>query len=148
MLQESREWIIYWIVVCNRQLPCPSVGYWISLCVKCGRMVDSVPIRHTISSLYQIQSDHLLTRVRYGIVSPLLQTNVYLNKDLIHFFSSFLFLWVTLVHYRSIIFKKSLLFTISLKYMTDFFFYATVMLLIISIQNSLIKWQTKGCFWK
>jgi hypothetical protein len=34
------------------------------MCVKCGRMVDSVPIRHTISILLPIQSDHLLMRVR------------------------------------------------------------------------------------
>ena len=26
-------------------------GHWISLCVKCCRVVDSVPIRHTISIL-------------------------------------------------------------------------------------------------
>jgi hypothetical protein len=33
---------------CHRRA---AVGHWVSLCVKCGRMVDSVPIRHTISIL-------------------------------------------------------------------------------------------------
>ena len=33
---------------CHRQA---AVGHWISLCVKCCRVVDSVPIKHTISIL-------------------------------------------------------------------------------------------------
>ena len=35
-------------VKCHRRA---AVGHWISLCVKCCRMVDSLPIRHTISIL-------------------------------------------------------------------------------------------------
>ena len=35
-----------------------AVGHWVSLCVKCCRMVDSVP-RWRLSLSWPIQSDHL-----------------------------------------------------------------------------------------
>ena len=40
---------------CHRQA---AVGHWVSLCVKCCRMVDSVP-RWQLSLSWPIQSDHL-----------------------------------------------------------------------------------------
>ena len=41
---------------CHRRA---AVGHWISLYVKCCRMVDSVPIWHTISILWPIQSERV-----------------------------------------------------------------------------------------
>ena len=38
---------LHWITSSNGERA--AVGHWISLCVKCCRMVDSIPIRHTIS---------------------------------------------------------------------------------------------------
>ena len=49
---------------CKVPLASSSGSLGFIVCVKCSKMVDSVPIWHTISILKPIQSDHLLTRVR------------------------------------------------------------------------------------